>query len=144
MGNDLLLLPAVTVLPVDSLGRVLLVRQSDSGDWATIGGMVEVDESPASAAVREAAEEAGVEVRLRRLLAAMGGPDFRGTYANGDQIACVTTVYEAEVVGGRPRPDGEETVDVRWFEAGEIATLRMNTLNRRVLEECLPLLARTD
>lgn len=85
IGHDLVLLPAAMVLPCDGDGRVLLVRQADTGQWATIGGSVEVDEDPAQAAVREAAEEAGVEVRLTRLVTALGGPEFRLTYPNGDQ-----------------------------------------------------------
>jgi len=49
------LLPSVAVLPWDEHGRVLLVREAETGLWQTIGGAVEPDESPAQAAVREAA-----------------------------------------------------------------------------------------
>ena len=56
VGSRLLVLPSVSVLPRDAAGRVLLVRHADSGDWGTIGGFVEPDESPAQAAVREARE----------------------------------------------------------------------------------------
>lgn len=80
------------------------IRQADSGRWGTIGGSVEVDEHPAEAAVREAAEEAGVQVELTRLLTALGGPEVRLTYPNGDQTAYVSIVYEAQVVAARPDP----------------------------------------
>lgn len=63
LGSELLVLPSVTVLPTDSDGRILLVRNAETGDWMTIGGMVEPDEAPGVAAVREAREEAGVDVR---------------------------------------------------------------------------------
>lgn len=140
VGHDLLLLPSVSVLPIDEQGRVLLVRQTDSGNWATIGGMVEVDESPAEAAVREAREEAGVEVELLRLVAAMGGPEFRGQYPNGDEVAYVSSVYEARVVSGEPVHDGDETSAVGWFDRSAIGSLALNPLNRRLLSEVLPLL----
>ena len=39
VGHDLLLLPSVTVLPLDEDGRVLLVRQIDFGLFGTIGGV---------------------------------------------------------------------------------------------------------
>ena len=64
IGHDLLLVPCVAVLPRDDQGRVLLVRQSDFGLWGTVGGAVDVDESPEDAARREAREEIGAEVEL--------------------------------------------------------------------------------
>ena len=46
MGNDLLLLPSVSILPRDAEGRILLVKHSYTGQWGLIGGTVEPDESP--------------------------------------------------------------------------------------------------
>jgi 8-oxo-dGTP pyrophosphatase MutT (NUDIX family) len=44
-----------------------LVRHAEHGDgWGTVGGAVEPGESPAAAAVREAREELGVDIRLVR------------------------------------------------------------------------------
>ncbi|WP_129669993.1 NUDIX domain-containing protein [Phytoactinopolyspora endophytica] len=123
IGNDLILLPSVAVLPRDDDGRILLVKQSDTGTWATIGGAVEVDEDPATAAVREAEEEAGVVVELTRIITALGGPQFRLTYPNGDKTAYVSLVYEARVIGGSPRPDHDETIDVGWFHPHELARI---------------------
>lgn len=140
VGHDLLLLPSVAVLPVDALGRVLLVRQVDSGQWATIGGLVEVDESPEEAGIREAREEAGVTVELVRLLAALGGPEFRVTYSNGDRVAYVGSVYSARVIAGEATHDGDETSEVAWFEHEAIPSLPLGSLNRRLLTTALPLL----
>ena len=92
-------------------GRLLLVRIIDTGRWATIGGAVEPDESPAEAALREAEEEAGVTLELGPILAVLGGPEYRMTYPNGDQTSYVVTAFGAEVIGGSPRPDGDETSD---------------------------------
>ena len=38
VGHDLLVLPSVAVLPWDADGRLLLVREAQSGLWQTIGG----------------------------------------------------------------------------------------------------------
>jgi 8-oxo-dGTP pyrophosphatase MutT (NUDIX family) len=58
VGHGLLLLPSVSVLPVDEAGRVLLVRHAGHDDgWGVLGGAVEPGESPAAAAVREALVE---------------------------------------------------------------------------------------
>ena len=140
IGTDLLLLPTVAVLPRDARGRVLLVRQNDSGRWATIGGAIEPDESPAEAALREAAEEANVVVRLGRLLAALGGAEYRITYPNGDEAACVAIVYDATVESGSPAPDGDETSEVGWFHLDELTDVDLGHLNRHLLAAVMPLL----
>src|SRR5580698_10871393 len=98
VGHDLLLLPSTSVLPRDSAGRLLLVRLIDTGNWATIGGAVEPDESPRECAVREAEEESGVSVRLGEVLGVLGGPEYRVTYPNGDETAYVVTVFDATVI----------------------------------------------
>lgn len=136
VGHDLVVLPAVAVLPFDDKGRLLLVRQSDSGLWATVGGSVEPDESPWDAAVREAHEETGVNVALRGVRTVLGGPGFRTTYANGDECSYVSIVFDADVVSGEARPDGDETLDTGWFLPAEIARLELQHLNRVLLTEC--------
>lgn len=45
---------------IDRAGRILLIRRADNGLWALPGGALEVGETPAEGAVREALEESGV------------------------------------------------------------------------------------
>lgn len=144
IGRDLLLLPSVAVLPVDPIGRILLVKEKDFGRWATIGGTIEPDESPEDAALREAVEEAGVTVRLDRLLTVLGGPGYRITYPNGDQTAYVSIVFQATVVDGTAAPDGDETTEVGWFLPRQVSEVDLNGLNRRLLDVVLPMLAGDD
>jgi 8-oxo-dGTP pyrophosphatase MutT (NUDIX family) len=134
LGHDLVLLPAVSVLPADGAGRLLLVRNADNGLWSTIGGSVEPDESPWDAAVREAREEAGVEVALTGIRAVLGGPQFRVRYPSGDECSYVSTVFDAQVLSGEPHPDGEETLDARWFAVAELADVEMDVCNRAIME----------
>jgi 8-oxo-dGTP pyrophosphatase MutT (NUDIX family) len=134
VGHDLLLAPSVAVLARDDEGRVLMVLNRDTGLWQTIGGMLEPDESPQEAACREAYEEAGVTVELRGILTVVAGPRFRVTYPNGDQMAYVATVFDAVVVGGEPRPDGEETSAVEWFTLDELARADTDDITRALLQ----------
>ncbi len=133
VGNELLVLPSAGVIPRDEDGRVLLVRIIDTGHWAVIGGAIEPDESPEHAACREAEEEAGVTLRLGPILAVLGGPQFRITYPNGDQTSYVSTVFDATVVGGSPRPDGDETSEVRWWDPDKLPYDEMGTFTRALL-----------
>lgn len=121
VGNDLLLLPSVAVLPIDDAGRVLLVRQTDFGSYGTVGGAVDEDEAPEDAARREAREEIGADVEITGLVGAIGGPEFRLTYPNGDQCAYVSIVYSARLApDAETSPDGHEVDQVRWFARSEL------------------------
>ena len=134
VGHDLLLLPSVSVLPVDAAGRMLLVRHAGHEDgWAVLGGAVEVSESPAEAAVREAREEIGAEVRLLGLIDVLGGPDYQVTYPNGDRAAYVTAVYEAEIISGAAAVADGELSDVAWFGPAELTHLPLTRLSRALL-----------
>ena len=134
IGHDLLLLPSVSVLPVDPAGRLLLVRHAGHHDgWAVLGGAIEVGESSAEAAVRETREEIGVEVRLVRLLDVLGGPDYEVSYPNGDRTAYVTAVYEAAISDGSPGPCDDELSDVAWFAPRQLARLELSRFTRALL-----------
>lgn len=133
IGNELLVLPGAAVLPRDDRGRLLLVRIVETREWAVIGGAVDPDESPQQAALREAQEEAGVELQLGPVLAVLGGPQYRVTYSNGDQSSYVSTVFAAKVLAGVPMPDGEETCDVRWFDPNQLPWREMGSFARALL-----------
>jgi ADP-ribose pyrophosphatase YjhB (NUDIX family) len=134
VGHELLLLPSVSVLPVDDGGRMLLVRHAGHQDgWGILGGAVDPGESPAEAAVREAREEIGVGIRLARLLDVLGGPDYEVTYPNGDRVAYVTAVYEARIIEGDPAPSDGELSAAAWFTRDEIPGLTLSRFSRAVL-----------
>ena len=124
IGNDLLVLPTVTVLVFDACDRALLVRDADNGLWTTLGGIIEPYETPSDAALREAFEEAGVIVELQRLVGVFGGRDCTTTYANGDRLSWVSTVFEAAIVSGEPAPDNEEVTEVRFFCKSELRDIQ--------------------
>jgi 8-oxo-dGTP diphosphatase len=70
-------------------------------------------------------EEAGVTVQLDRVRTVVGGSQFRMSYPNGDLVSYVSTVFDAQVVDGEPRADGEETSQVAWFTAEELLDARL-------------------
>ena len=125
IGTDLLEVPTVSIIVIDDSRRVLLVRHVEGNLWTTPGGMIEPLEVPADAAVRETWEETGLHVELSRILGVFGGPLYRARYSNGDEIAFVSTVFLARPIGGTLKPDGEETLETRYFAHAETAALPM-------------------
>lgn len=125
VGHDLLVVPSVTAAVLDPDGRLLLAKHRSGEVWATPGGSVDPDETPADAVVREAWEETGLLVEPVRVVGAYGGAAFRVRYPNGDQVSYVMTVFACRVLGGTLRPDGDETLDVRYVARDEIAALKV-------------------
>jgi len=133
LGPERLLLPSVSGIMYDSSGKILLVRQREGEIWSTPGGVVEPDESPADAVVREVGEETGLDVRPLRVLGVFGGPAFVVRYPNGDESQYVMTVFECAVVGGETAPDHDETIELRWVGPDEFETLAVSNWTRDVL-----------
>jgi len=134
IGATVLEVPSVSVLTFDERDRVLLLRHVEGNDWTTPGGMVEPYETPADAAVREMWEETGLHVGLTRIVGVFGGELCATTYANGDKVAWVSTVFVADVVGGVLKPDGEEILEARHFARHEIDSFRCKQHLRLVLD----------
>jgi ADP-ribose pyrophosphatase YjhB (NUDIX family) len=103
---------AVGTIIVNGEGQIVLVRRAIEpgyGLWVFPGGYVDKGELVTAAAIREAREEAGLEIRLDRLL---------NVYSyEGRQI--VVIVYAATAVGGALAHD-EECLEVKWFTASAI------------------------
>jgi len=135
VGTQLLEVPSVTVVIRDDRQHVLLVRHAEGDVWVTPGGAVEPEEVPADAAVREVWEETGLHVRLTRIVGVYGGPEFVVRYRNGDASSYLTVAFEAETLTGQPRPDGEETLEVRYFSRDEIVALHTPAWLPEVLDD---------
>jgi 8-oxo-dGTP pyrophosphatase MutT (NUDIX family) len=134
VGNDLLLLPSVTILTFDDHNRVLLVKHAATGMWVAPGGSIDPpDEYPADAAVREMWEETGLLVEPSRVVGVFGGPEFQITYPNQDQVSYVMIVFEAHVTGGRMEADSAEILEVGYFSQADLAALKLASWARIVL-----------
>ena len=104
---------AAAVVVRDADGRVLLVRHSYGKErWSLPGGAVDEGESPAEAAVREAREEAGVEVELDHLI---------GVYYLRSRKDGVRFMFSARIVSGEPSAaDAEEIAEFGWFDPDDL------------------------
>jgi ADP-ribose pyrophosphatase YjhB (NUDIX family) len=135
IGNTLIVSPTVAVFAFDESARVLLVRDKQSGQWTSPGGMVEPHETPADAAVREVWEEAGVFVELTHVIGVFGGaPGYEVVYDNGDRMAWISTLFGARPRGGTAKPDGVETIETGWFGHDEVARIDCRPHLRMTLE----------
>ncbi|WP_420174671.1 NUDIX hydrolase [Luteococcus sp. OSA5] len=133
IGNALLWLPgttAVVLRPGPRGDQVLCVKRSDNGAWTPICGIVEPGEDPHLAAVREAKEEAGVEIEIERLV--WVSPTGLMQYDNGDQNDYLDHTYRARWVSGEAHVGDDESVEVGWFDLDALPKPMSEIQRRRI------------
>ena len=109
VGHDLLLLPGVSAVVRNAGGQVLLARRSDNGCWSLPAGIIDPGEQPSDAVLREVFEETGIEVEIERVGGVATHPVV---YPNGDRCEYLNVWFRCRAVGGRPRADNDESLDV--------------------------------
>nr|WP_231366294.1 NUDIX domain-containing protein [Zhihengliuella flava] len=98
--------------------QVLLVRRADNGHWTPITGVVDPGEHPASTAVRETLEEAGVETEVESL--AWVSVSAPMVHANGDQAQYLDHTFRCRYVGGEPHPADDESTAAAFFALDDL------------------------
>ncbi|MBD0335308.1 MAG: NUDIX domain-containing protein [Cyanobacteria bacterium Co-bin13] len=106
----------------DSGEKILLTRRTDNGRWCLPGGRMDPGESIEEACCREALEETGLQVTVKRLLGIYTSPHCLLEYADGERCQIVAMNFEAVVIGGELRLS-DETTECGYFSATEIAQL---------------------
>jgi 8-oxo-dGTP diphosphatase len=120
-----LVVPSVFVAVLWLDQSLLLVRRCDSGAWELPGGRVDVGESAVEAAVRETAEEAGVQVEVTELAGLFTDPGHVVRSARGEVRQQFVVIFRARAVGGVPRGDQRETCAAAWVPVADIPGLPM-------------------
>lgn len=101
-------------------GDIVLIKRGIEpfkGMWALPGGHVEVGETVESAAVREAAEETGLDINLEGIVGVYSDPD------RDPRRHTVSIVYRARPVGGRLQAatDAREVIKTGEFRSIPLA-----------------------
>jgi ADP-ribose pyrophosphatase YjhB (NUDIX family) len=115
----------VTVAIIDG-SQVLLTRREDFEIWCLPGGAVDDGESLATAAIREAREETGLEIELTRLVGIYSRPKgWRSTHL---------VLFAAHTVGGALRPDSHEVIEAGYFGLDVLPTPLLSGHRQQILD----------
>ena len=131
VGHSMLWLSGATAVILRDGVRgpeTLLVRRSDDGHWSPVCGIIDPGEDPHVAAIREAAEEAGVEIAVERL--AWLNVTEPVIYPNGDVTQYIDHTFRCRWVSGEPEPDGDETTEARYFAVDRLPDMPRNYAER--------------
>jgi 8-oxo-dGTP pyrophosphatase MutT (NUDIX family) len=93
------------------LGKRSLSKKQYPGHWASIGGKLEVGESPEAGLIRECFEEIDVLVKPIRQI-----KEIHDSQA-------IHTWYEVVIVSGNPSLANDEHSELRWCTISEIEQL---------------------
>ena len=106
---------AIGAIVGNERGEVLLVQRADSGIWLYPTGWADVGYSPAEVAVKEVAEETGIECVPERVLAILDGQRM-----GFSRFAMYMVVFHCTATGGDLQPHPLETSGVGWFGADNL------------------------
>ena len=122
IGHEPLWLIGTTAVVFDDAERVLLVRRSDTGQWAPISGIVEPGEHPGVTARREAFEEASVTIEVERLVEVSVTDLYE--HANGDRSQYLNHTFRCRYLSGEPRVGDDENLEVGWYGVHDLPVMR--------------------
>ena len=114
---------SVRVVVLNKKNQILMVKEVMDGKWAIPGGWVDVFDAPSQAAINEIKQEAGIDVRLVRLLAVMQ----RERYKDYPTLVSEMVHYFLAVHENGDLQTSHETSEVAWFDIDELPELSKKT-----------------
>ncbi|MBE2220192.1 MAG: NUDIX domain-containing protein [Anaerolineae bacterium] len=122
VGHEKIILVVALVILYDEEGKILLQKRAkDEEVWSLPGGIMELGESAAETAVREAKEETGLDIEVTSLFGVY--TKYSHQYGNGDNVQPIAIVFNSRVIGGELEIDGQETHDLCYFKPEEAPKL---------------------
>jgi 8-oxo-dGTP diphosphatase len=120
--------PTGSVIIVDRAERFLVIRRArppQQGMWEIPGGFCDGWELPEVAAVREAREELGVEIRLGPFIGM-----YLGSYHYQDEeLPVLDSFWLAEIVAGEITLDPTEASELTWADIANPPPLAFATMD---------------
>ncbi|MEV5539644.1 NUDIX domain-containing protein [Saccharopolyspora shandongensis] len=127
---------AVAAFVQDDAGRVLMIRRTDNDQYAIPGGAQDIGERVAQAAVRETAEETGIDIEITGLIGVYSDPGHVIAYDDGEVRQEFSLCFRARRIGGTPRTSSESK-EVHWVNPADITALNIGQANRLRIEHGL-------
>ncbi|MDQ0225825.1 NUDIX hydrolase [Metabacillus niabensis] len=99
--------------------KILMVRETTDGDWSLPGGWGDVGLTPSEVAAKEVKEEAGFDVKAKKLIAVF---DKKCHPHPPSPYHVYKLFIQCEIIGGQAK-EGIETSAVEFFAENKLPTL---------------------
>ena len=116
---------------------LLLEKRTDTGEWCTPGGAIELGESLEEALKREIKEETNLDFSSPKLFDIIS--NIHMVYPNKDEVYYTDVIYVINEFSGELKPD-KESSELRFFDLNNIPENIMPTqisyIKRFIEENC--------
>lgn len=113
-GNDWVILNACAVVITNEKNQILLQKRSDNLMWGLPGGLMELEDSIASCAIRETKEETNLDIELDKFIGVFNNPFMR--WRETDYARIISFAFTARIIGSRMRVNDTESIELRYFD----------------------------
>lgn len=110
--------------------KILMVKEN-TGIWTLPGGWCDVDCSLAENTIKEAKEEAGIDIEIDYII----GITYSGKDEKIDALKITTTFFKCNYLGGEFK-ENIETIDSGYFSFEELQNLNVGKVSMRQLKMC--------
>ncbi len=116
IGPRPVLMPGTRIIVENAAGEVLLIRRGDFRLWGWPAGSAELGQTIEETARQELLEETGLSAHGLTPIGFASDPVLdRIDYPHGDVLYAFSMIFHVTEWSGTPRPDHEESLDVRFF-----------------------------
>ena len=116
--SPVILVGSVVIIHKNSM--VLLQKRKENSKWGLIGGLMELGESTEETAIREASEEAGIQLKSLKLCDVHSGKNSFIKVSNGDEFYSVSICYETSDYDGDVCINDDESLEFRYFNINNL------------------------
>ncbi|MEM7593284.1 MAG: NUDIX domain-containing protein [Cyanobacteria bacterium P01_A01_bin.83] len=120
VGHRPLIVPGAAILIFDSQNRLLFQHRKDNQQWGLIGGSMEIGESLAQTARREALEETGLNLDELDWFDLFSGQELIYQYPHGDIVVNVVAVYTSRKFRGELKVNENEGNQLHFFKLNKL------------------------
>ena len=124
VGNSLLLIPSVGAVILNEKNELLLQEKQDNS-WSLPAGMIEPNETPKEAIVREVKEETGLIVEPKKILGVFGGSEFNYIYPNENEVGYTIILMLCSIKSKSGDVLDSETKSLKYFNKENMPKLAL-------------------
>jgi 8-oxo-dGTP pyrophosphatase MutT (NUDIX family) len=121
VGKEKVMLASSIVVVVNEKSEILLQKRGDDGNWGLPGGLIELDETPLEAGIREVYEETGMTLSNLKPLGYT--VNLNRVWPNGDAAHVFVFGFYGQATNEKLVIDGDETIDLKYFKIDQLPVI---------------------